>query len=510
MHLRLSFRVLAILICMLSVSMAFPLIWILIEKFTNGGPDKYVIQALGLAIILGLLLALVLYFLGSRNLKSLGRREAFFIVSFAWFIGAGIGALPFYLWAILSGNLSHDFGSYINCYFEAMSGLTTTGASILSNIPAVPKGLLLWRAFIQWLGGLGIVVLFVAVMPILASANKKIFQAETSNIGKNQDTPSLQDMAQVLWLIYGTLTLLQIVFMKLVDPSLDWFTCITFGFSTSATAGFSIFNESSGSINIAAQWIVVLFMFLAGVNYSLFYHLIKGKPSVFFKNVEFKYYILVVVFATIIIAYSISGTSYHSMAGDIVQNNSSIATVLDSAFQVVSLHTTTGFSNANSNDWPDLAKFVLILLMFVGGCSGSTGGGIKVIRFVALFRMLAAELERAFRPGVVRPCVVGGSALSSNQKHTILSHILFVVGLAVVCSILLFLMEGSKLDLITAFTASIASINNIGPGFSLVGVTENYSWFSPTSKLLLSFLMAVGRLEVFTVLALLSRRFWRF
>lgn len=511
MSIRPSLRILGVLVLLLSSAMGVVLLWNLYEFLIFQDPEhKMSLYATLLSVVIGLFLSLGLVLAGKKNFEALGRRESFFIVSFAWLLGGGVGALPFYFWAHFSGNTSHEFASYINCYFETVSGLTTTGASILGNIPEVPRGLLFWRALVQWIGGLGIVVLFVAVMPLLAMANKKILRAETSDIGGAQDTPNLRDMAQTLWLIYVAFTSAQILLMKLTDPSLSWFTCVTFAFSTTATAGFSIFNESAGTLASSTQLVLILFMFLSGINYALFYGLLKGKWRAFFKNTELRAYVMTLFIAFFIIALALKGKSYLSMKGEIVNDPSYFRVALDSLFQTVSLYTTTGFSNANSNLWPDLAKYILILLMFVGGCSGSTGGGIKVIRFLALFKMLAVELERAFRPNVIRPCTVGGHSLNSHQKHSILVHLHMVFALIAVGTLLLFFFEGGELDLVSAFTASLASINNIGPGFSLVGVTENYNFFSSNSKLLLSFLMVVGRLEVFTVLALFTKRFWQF
>ena len=511
MSLRPAIRVLGILLLLLSVSMCVVLFWNAYEVYMVGSKAHYeVLYATCSSILIGLSLSCFMILWGSNQYDLLGKRESFFIVSCAWLLGGAIGALPFYFWALMSDSLDHEFASYVNCFFETVSGLSTTGASILSNIPELPRGLLFWRAFIQWLGGLGIVVLFVAVMPFLSLANKKIFRAETSDIGKAQDTPSLRDMAQTLWLIYMSFTVCQIFLMKWSDPTLSWFTCLTFGFSTTATAGFSIFNESSGGLAPLTQGIIIFFMFLSGVNYGIFYELIRGHVKPLLRNIELRAYVLTVFVASLLIAGSLYGTSYHSMMGGEVDAPSYLRRFFDSLFQVVSVHTTTGFSNANSNDWPEFAKYILILLMFIGGCSGSTGGGIKVVRFLALFKMLGSELERSFRSNVIRPCSVGGSPLSQLQKYSILTHILIVFALIAFGTFSLFFFEGGKLDLVTAFTACLASINNIGPGFSLVGVTQNYGFFSDFSKIFLAFLMVVGRLEVFTVLALFSKRFWKF
>jgi len=490
--------------------MALPLVWSVYDLLiSHDKAHQPVLQAFAATILTGLGLSALLYTISLKSQGQPGRREAMFIVSSAWFLGAALGAMPYYSWAFLSGSGTHEFASYVNCYFESISGLTTTGASILSDIESVPRGLLLWRALSQWIGGLGIVVLFVAVMPLLASTNKRIFQAESSGIGKNQDTPSLQEMARVLWLIYTGLTILQTVLLRMADPDLGWFSALSFAFSTAATAGFSIFNQSAGGISMLSQWICIIFMFIAGVNYSLYFRLVRGKPGDLFRDIEFRVYFLTLAGATIILYLYIQGYPYHDMAGQ-PASSTTFRAVTDAAFQSVSIQTTTGFSTADSDQWPVITHLVLVVLMLIGGCAGSTGGGIKVIRFVALFKMIYAEIERVYRPNVVRPCLVGSGTLTQSQRHSVLIHVFMVFALIAAGGFLLLAIEGPEvMDLSTALTAATASVNNIGPGFSLVGATQNYSFLSTPSKILLAFLMGVGRLEVFTVMALFTPRFWR-
>ncbi len=511
MSLRPSLYVLGILLLLLSGSMGVVLLWNIYEVLVYGDLVHYQsFQATFCALVVGLVISMNLIFLGDKNLEALGLRESFFIVTFAWFLGGAVGALPFFFWAHFSGNIEHEFSHYVNCYFEIMSGLTTSGVSVLSAPASLPQSILFWRALVQWLGGLGIVVLFVAVIPMIAAASKKILSAETSGIGGHQDTPSLQETAQILWIIYAVLTILQILVMKVSDFNLPWFTCLTFALSTTPTSGLSILNDSAGSLSVLTQWVIIFFMFISGINYALFYHLLRGKWRIFWNNSEFRVYLGTVFLASLVVGLNLKGASYFSLTGEPIEDPSFARILLDSFFQVISVQTTTGFSNVDSNSWPDMARYILFLLMFVGGCAGSTAGGVKIVRIIAFFKMLFAELERSFRPNVVRPCSIDGGTLSHAQKHSILLHIMvcfFLVGFG---SLLLFFLEGGRLDFITAISSLITCFSNVGFGFSKVGATSNFGFYSDGSKLLLLFMMVVGRLEVFTVLALFSRRFWKF
>ena len=504
-------KILGLLLLLLTGGMILPLGIAVYDFLLATSPISILpLQGILTGFTFGLLFSIGLLFLNREANTNVGRSEAILLVFLSWLLGAIVAALPFFFWANFASEtigFSSPFENIISCVFETVSGLTTTGASVLTDIPSIPDSLLFWRALLQWYGGLGIVVLFVAVLPMMAGGNKKLFSAEATGISKDGSTPKIQETARSLWLIYLGFTAFQVILMLILDPSMSVFTAITFAFSTAATAGFSIFNESAGTMLPSVQWVLIIFMAIAGVNYGLYYQLFHGRWRDLVKDIEFKSYISIILIATAIIAFSIHGSSYTNMLGG-EPNGTIEQSVRDAAFQVVSINTTTGFSNADSNAWPILCQLVLVCLMFVGGCGGSTGGGIKVIRIVSSFKLFFSQMEKVYRPSVIRPIKMGRQVLQDQVKIGILLHILAILLLSFIGAVALIILE-PNIDGVTAFTASIASLNNIGPGFAGVGATQNFSWFSDSSKVLLTLWMLIGRLEVFTVLVIFSPRFWR-
>ncbi|MDP7005495.1 MAG: potassium transporter TrkG [Phycisphaerales bacterium] len=442
---------------------------------------------------------------------SMGRREALLLVSSSWLIGAVVAGLPYVLWGRMSDKTEHQFYSIVNCFFEAMSGLTTTGATILTDISTVPEPLLFWRAMTQWLGGIGIVVLFVAVLPSLGVGGKKLFKVESPGPEPEGVRPHIRETARILWLIYVCLTGIEIVAYKIAG--MGWFDASCHAFTTLATGGFSTHNASIGAYNSRTiDIITIVFMVLAGVNFGLYYAAVKGKLKVIWKDPEFRFYIFLLTAGSVVVMFSLlgSGQPIVTTTGAIEQGTmSEVAT--QSVFTVVSQQTSTGFTTANFNTWPFVAKAVILLLMFVGGCAGSTGGGIKVIRVWVACKVMISELERAFRPNVVRPLKVGKTAIDPEMKLATIAYVLGVSVLLVIGSGAIMLLESGNPDcsVTTAAAASVATICTVGPGLAKVGAIENYAWFSDTSKLFLCVLMAIGRLEVFAVLVLFVPRFWR-
>lgn len=510
MQFKIIAKILGILLLLLGVGMLVPLA-IAIRDYldVDSLQNFHCMEAFGFSFVATSIIAGALFWFGRDGDDNIGRSEAVILVSAVWVFGGMIGALPFYLWGQLtlaSTGQTVEFASFINCVFETVSGLTTTGASILSNIESIPFALLFWRAMVQWYGGLGIVVLFVAILPFIAAGNRRLFSAEATGITKDGSTPKIQETARALWSIYVGITLLQAILMMLFDSQMSLLTALTFSFSTAATAGFSVLNSSTGALLPSVQWIIIVFMLIAGVNYGLYYSLWRRRFREVASDTELRTYLLIIAVATIIITINIHGQPYFNMFGT-VDETTVERTVRDAAFQVVSINTTTGFSNADSNMWPLLSQIVLIGLMFIGGCGGSTGGGIKVIRFVVLFRLFYYQLEKIYRPNVIRPLKIGRKVLSDQLKIGILIHVLIVFFLAFLGTLLLAIFE-PQIDAISAFTASVATLNNIGPGFALVGATGNYTWLGDASKVLLTLWMLIGRLEVFTVLVIFSPRFW--
>ncbi|MBT4524832.1 MAG: TrkH family potassium uptake protein [Phycisphaerae bacterium] len=512
MNYRLIVRQLGLLVLVLSAVLLCIWAW---SGFAISFVDKSVFSLLWSTAIC-VFLGLVLFIFGSKSKNqqgtgSMGRREALLLVSTSWLVGAVVSALPFLIWARSSSDENHPFRSIVNCFFEAMSGLTTTGATILTDISTVPAPLLFWRSMIQWLGGLGIVVLFVAVLPSLGAGGKKLFRVEAPGPEPEGVRPHIRETARILWLIYLCLTIVEIIAYWLAG--MTWFDASNHALTTLATGGFSTQNASIGAYNSRTiDIITIVFMVLAGANFGLYYAAVKGKLKIIWSDVEFRFYIFLLTAGSIVVVFSLLGSGQPLLSTtDVAQPLTVGDAVTSGIFEVVSQQTTTGYATSNFDTWPFAAKAVLLLLMFVGGCAGSTGGGIKVIRVWIAFKVMFSELERSFRPHVVRPLKVGKSAIDPELKLATITYVLGILILFAVGSgaIMLFESGNPECTITTAATASIATICTVGPGLAKVGAIENYSWFSDASKLMFCVLMAIGRLEVFAVLVLITPRFWR-
>lgn len=512
MNYRLIVQQLGMLVLALSATLFGIWVWSALALGLDGNGVLALIYAAGSSTIIGT----ALYFSAKngknkRGTGSMGRREALLLVSTSWLVGAVIAALPFLYWGRNEGNSEHPFYSVVNCFFEAMSGLTTTGATILTDISTVPAPLLFWRSMIQWLGGIGIVVLFVAVLPSLGVGGKKLFKVEAPGPEPEGVRPHISDTARILWLIYVCLTGIEIVAFKLAG--MGWFDASCHALTTLATGGFSTQNASTGAFNSRTiDIITIIFMVLAGANFGLYYAAVKGKLKVILKDPEFRFYIFLLTAGSIIVIFSLLGSGQPIITTTGVAEQATIGdAVTQGVFTVVSQQTTTGFATADFNTWPFAAKAVLIMLMFIGGCAGSTGGGIKVIRIWVAFKVMFSELERSFRPHVVRPLKVGKTAIDSELKLATVAYVLGVVVLFTIgCGTIMLLESGNPdCDMTTAASVSIATICTVGPGLAKIGAIENYAWFTDYSKLFLCVLMAIGRLEIFAVLVLFVPRFWR-
>ena len=449
---------------------------------------------------------------GTRRRSDLfGRREALLLVALSWLFGAALCAMPFLLWAHLGLDVppEHAFRNYIDCYFEAMSGLTTTGATVLSDIPTVPPALLLWRALTHWLGGLGIVVLFVAVLPSIGTGAKRIFHFEAPGPAQTGVRPRIRETARVLWLIYLGLTLAQAVALRLCG--MHWFDAFCHTFATLATGGFSTQNASiaaysSTPINI----VVIVFMILAGVNFGLYYRLIRGSVRSVLRDTELRVYLGLLAGLGLVVSLSIlfSGEPLVMATGERVPSTVG-GSVEHGLFSTVSIMTTTGFVTADFDLWPFLAQAALVLCMFIGGSAGSTASGIKVVRVWTAMKIIYMEVERVFSPNVVRPVRQGGGVIDPRMRLSMVVYVLVIVLLFALGSVLVMLLEPAGVGYTTAATASLATLLNIGPGLEMVGAVENYGWMTGPTKALLCVLMALGRLEVFTILVLFLPGFWR-
>lgn len=475
----------------------------------GGAASEKALEALGIAIGASLLVAAGFWAAGRGAERRFARREALLLVALTWVLGAVQAALPFWIWAKLSPGEAHVFAGAGASYFEAMSGITTTGATVLGEIDALPRVLLLWRAVTHWLGGLGIVVLFVAVLPGVGAGGKKLYQAEMSASPVRGLRPRIAETARVLWMIYCGITLAQIGLLKIAG--LSWFDAITHTFATVSTGGFSPENASVGGFHSAAvHGVIIVFMVLAGVNFALYDRLWQGRWREVLRDPELRLYLGVIVALTLLVSGGLYGGRLVLTDGSVIAASSLGEALQHGLFQVVSIVTGTGFATADFDQWPFAVKFLLVLFMFSGACTGSTCGGIKLIRLLVAGKVMLAEVERFFRPQVIKPVRVGRKALDPAMKVATLSYVLAIIGLTVLATLGLILIEpAGTLNITTAFTASAATLNNVGPGLAGVGAVEHYGGFSPASLAILSLLMALGRLEIFAILVLFVPRFWQ-
>ncbi len=506
---RVVLRQLGLLLFVLSALIMAVAVFAMIQR-GGGGAD---LTALVTTAVLAIVLASVLFLVGRNPGELFGQREALTLVAASWLVGAGLAALPYRIWASLrpdAGAVAHDFDSYLDCYFEAMSGLTTTGATVVQSLATLPPSLLLWRALTQWLGGLGIVVLFVAVLPMLGVGGRRVYRMEAPGPSPEGVRPRIQDAARALWMIYVLLTIVEAFALRLCGMS--WFDAVCHTFATLATGGFSTVDRSIAGFNSTSiHLVIIVFMVLAGVNFGLYYQLLQRKWRSVIKDPELRVYLAIMLVATAIVTVSLLG---RSPAGDPVGSDAASTAagrpLRDALFQVVSIQTTTGFCTADFDAWGFAAKATLLTLMFVGASAGSTGGGIKVVRVIIAAKVILAELEHYYRPTVVRTVKVGKHAIDPDLKRNTLVYLMGIALLFALGTIALMLFESSRgVDITTAASASAATLNNIGPGFGGVGATHNYAWFSGPSKIVMSMLMVLGRLEMFTILVLFTPRFWR-
>jgi trk system potassium uptake protein TrkH len=445
-----------------------------------------VIVFLGPAVIGALLAAAGIYLTRSATRQMLPR-DGFVIVTGSWIIASAIGAVPFVL--------SHALPGYVDAFFETMSGFTTTGASVISNVEALPRAILFWRSLTHWLGGMGIIVLAVAVFPLIGIRAYQLVKAEAPGPTLERITPRMTHTAKILWLIYVGLSALETVLLMIAG--LSPFDAITQTFGTMATGGFSTRNASVGSFGIpAVDIIITVFMVAAGMNFAVYYYLITARFSAVRVDSEFKAYIGIFVLATLTAAVSL-----HFQAGEAVG-----LSVRESAFQVASVLTTTGFATTNFDSWPAVAKTVLFLLMFIGGCAGSTAGGIKVVRIVTLMKQAANEMRYQIHPRAIFSLTLNGVSVQKTTVFGIVSFFFLYVLLVLITTGIVSL---SGVSISGALTTALATLGNIGPGFAEIGPTKTYMFYPPAIKWFLSFIMMVGRLEVYTVLIAFSPGIWR-
>ncbi len=436
------------------------------------------------------ILPLVALGLGLNSVKpksgDLFAREGFVTVGLSWLLMSAFGALPF----VLSGDIPH----YVDALFETVSGFTTTGASILSDVEAVSRGCTFWRLFTHWVGGMGVLVFIAAILPVSGDHYIHVMRAEVPGPTVSKLVPRARKTARILYLIYFGLTALETVF--LLFGGMDFYNAFLHACATAGTGGFSTLGASIGGFNsVYIEMVIATFMLLFGCNFNLFYLILIGQGLTIFKSEELRVYLAIIGAAVLAIALNIM----HSVGG--------FAEGLRYAyFQVTTIISTTGFSTADFDQWPELSRWILVLLMFMGACAGSTAGGLKVSRVIILFKSYLYELKQLILPTRVKRIWFENKAVSDQTVRSVLVYFevyLTIIGL----SVLVLTLDGH--DLATNFTASLACISNIGPGLNAVGPMGNYGFFSVLSKLVLIFEMLLGRLEIFPVLFLFAPSVWR-
>ena len=428
-----------------------------------------------------------LFWIRSEHHAQPSFKDGFLFVTGSWVIVAALGALPFYL--------SGAIPSFCDAYFETISGFTTTGASILTEIQSLPHSILYWRSLTHWLGGMGIVVLTVAILPLLGVGGLQLVKAEAPGPTVDKITPRITETAKYLWYIYLGMTVIET--LLLMGGGMNFLDSLIHTFGTLATGGFSTKNGSVEHFNSAyIDWVITFFMVAAGMNFVLHFRLLTGQARSLLKNSELKAYLLIFVTATLAIAWILNLQVYPAFKDALRY----------SAFQVASILTTTGFVSADYETWPHVAQAILFLLMFVGGCSGSTGGGIKVVRLVTLFKQAINEMKYLIHPKAIFPLRISGQVVPKNIVYAISGFFFLYIAILLIVTFIVCL---SGVDLLSALAAALATVGNIGPGFGIVGPTDNYAHFSDPIKWVLSFAMLAGRLELYTVLVLFTPMFWK-
>lgn len=423
-----------------------------------------------------------------ERIKEIQRKEGFLIAALFWFTASIFGAIPYLIYGV--------FNHPIDAWFESVAGFTTTGATVLTDIEVVPHGMLFWRSFSQWLGGMGIIVLGIAILPRLAVGGMQLMGLEAPGPTTEKITPRIAETAKKLWGVYLLLSFLLIVF--LLFAGMPVFDSVLQSLSTMSTGGFSPNNLSVGSYNSSIiDVIITIFMFIAGMNFVLLYWSLRGDFKRLTRNSELKYYFFLNLSVILIVSFELWSTIYPNF----------FEALRYGSFQVISISTGSGFSTANFDLWPSFSKWFLLMLMFFGGCAGSTTGSIKIIRIMVLFKKGYQELHKIIYPHAIVPIRVNAKPISPEIVSSITSFFLIYLFIFLVSTLIV--MAAEDLPIITAISACAASIGNVGPGLGEVGPAGNYANLSSFTKIVLSFLMLIGRLELFTILVIFTPAFWR-
>ncbi|MGI6585770.1 MAG: TrkH family potassium uptake protein [Gracilibacteraceae bacterium] len=479
MNIRIVFRVLGmVLIC----EALFMLPSLAVSIYYKGDD----IAAFALSILITAAVGILLTYIRADK-DDMYARDSFAIVALGWILLSFFGSLPF----VISGAIP----AFIDAFFEASSGFTTTGASILKEIEGLPRGILFWRSFTHWVGGMGVIVLTLAILPSIGAGGLQMMKAESPGPAPGKIVPKVAETAKILYGIYIMITAMEILLLK--TAGLPFFDSAVHTFGTVGTGGFSNMNTSVGEYNnVYVEIIITVFTFICGANFSIYYQMLKGDIKAAFKDEEFRFYFRTVTIAIVLITINLYGSVFNSIW----------ESLRHSSFQVVTIISTTGFSSTNFDEWGMFSKIILFMLMFVGGCAGSTGGGIKNIRFLLLLKVMKRELLQIIHPKAVYSVRLGGRAVDERTISEVLGFF-FMYMIVFIAAVLIISLD--NLDWTTTITSVAATIGNIGPGFGSVGAAGNYSGLSNLSKIVLSMCMIIGRLEIYPILLLGIPSFWK-
>ena len=482
MNFRLILYLVAVLVFYIGLSMTAPLLVAL--YYGDGGAHAFL---LSLIATCGLGGGALLWSRGQED-YALNHRDGVAIVALGWISAGLVATLPY----LLSGTIP----DFTDAYFECISGFTTTGASILKDVERLPRGILFWRAQTQWLGGMGIIVLSIAILPFLGVGGMQLYKAETPSPVVDKLTPRISDTARTLWKIYLFLTVMQIAL--LLFGGLSWFDSVCHAFATMPTGGFSTNNASVGHYHSSyVESVVIGFMFIAGINFSLHYKLVHGRLREFIRDPEFRAYLLITGTFILIVVLDVYGGKIYPTVFEAFRH---------ATFSVVSLLTTTGFVTADFEAWPALSQQVLLLCMFLGGMAGSTGGGIKILRVVLLDKHCYLEILRIIHPHAVTVVKLGRTPVPQTVMRSIWGFFMLYVGIFILAAMAL---AALGMDVMSSISGAAACLGNVGPGLGSIGPMDNFSGVPPAGKWILIACMLLGRLEIYTIIVLLMPGFWR-